>query len=182
MDRASKVGTGSGRVAFNIQYEGRPTVLKIARNQKGLAQNEYEAQTLGEYMIQDTGLFIPMIDYDEENEPPRWIHTELAQKMKPTQFKKFFGVDHNTLVNILKYGSGQQTYGSTEGFDELIENNETLYDLVNIVGNYGMPVGDFGRLVNWGVYKGRPVVLDLGLSQDVWDQHYAPKPRQQNYW
>ncbi len=178
MDRAAKVGSGSARVAFNIQYEGRPTVLKIAKNQKGLAQNEYEAQTLGEYMIKDTGLFIPMIDYDEENDPPRWIHTELAKKMTPTQFKKFFGVPHHQFDILLAYGSGQShlinswiRYDSAE-FDELIENNETLYDLVNIIGNYGMPVGDFSRLANWGVYQGRPVILDLGLSQGVYDQYY----------
>ena len=29
-DRASKVGTGSSRVAFLIEYQGRQTVLKIA--------------------------------------------------------------------------------------------------------------------------------------------------------
>ncbi len=177
MDRASKVGTGSGRVAFNIQYEGRPTVLKIAKNQKGLAQNEYEAQTLSEYMIKDTGLFIPMIDYDEENDPPRWIHTELAKKMTPNQFKKFFGISHLELDTLLAYGTGQshlikwRKY-DPDVFDQLIENNETLYDLVNIVGNYGMPFGDFTRLANWGIFQGRPVIIDLGVSQGVWDQYY----------
>lgn len=175
--RAAKVGAGSGRVAVEIQYEGRPTVLKIAKNKKGLAQNEYEAQTLSEYMIKDTGLFIPIIDYDEEHEPPLWLHTEKAEKIKPTQFKKFFGVDHNTLDFVLQYGTGNHKYGSTEGFDELIENNEMLYDLVQIVGNYGMPTGDFSRLANWGIFKGRPVVIDVGLSQGVYDQYYAPKQR-----
>lgn len=173
MARAAKVGAGSGRVAFTIQYEGRPTVLKIAKNKKGLAQNEYEAQTLSEYMIKDTGLFIPLIDYDEEHEPPLWLHTEKAEKMKPTQFKKFFGVDHNTLDLVLQYGTGNHKYGSTEGFDELIQNNENLYELTNIVGNYGMPTGDFSRLANWGIYKGHPVVIDVGLSQDILKQYYG---------
>jgi hypothetical protein len=43
IERAAKIGTGSSRVVFEIEYEGRPTVLKIAKNAKGLAQNEKEA-------------------------------------------------------------------------------------------------------------------------------------------
>jgi hypothetical protein len=42
LERAAKIGTGSSRVVFEIEYEGRPTVLKIAKNAKGLAQNEKE--------------------------------------------------------------------------------------------------------------------------------------------
>ena len=37
-ERAKKIGAGSSRVAFEIEHQGRPTVLKIAKNKKGLAQ------------------------------------------------------------------------------------------------------------------------------------------------
>ena len=38
--RAEQVGKGSSRVAFVIPYQGRKTVLKVALNAKGMAQND----------------------------------------------------------------------------------------------------------------------------------------------
>lgn len=51
IERAEKIGSGSSRVAFEIEYKGRPTILKIAKNAKGLAQNEEEASLLSEPYI-----------------------------------------------------------------------------------------------------------------------------------
>lgn len=178
MDRAAKLGTGSGRVAFTIQYEGRPTVLKIAKNQKGLAQNEFEAQMFSDYYASGIGITIPMIDYDEENEPPRWIHTEKANKVKPTQFAKHFGVSHNEISRVLQYATGQLSnspmYGNYQAnYGQVLKDNENLQNLVELVGNYGLPTGDFPRLANWGEYKGNLVIIDIGLSQDVLKQYYG---------
>ena len=39
VSKAQRIGSGSSRVAFIIPYEGRNTVLKVAKNLKGLAQN-----------------------------------------------------------------------------------------------------------------------------------------------
>ena len=74
-ERAQKVGSGSSRVAFKIEYQGRPTVLKIAKNRIGLAQNEQESQALRDYYLED--ITIPMIDYDEAS--PQQIKFELTQ-------------------------------------------------------------------------------------------------------
>jgi len=42
LDRSEKVGKGSSRVAFGIQYQNRPTILKVAKNTNGLKQNKQE--------------------------------------------------------------------------------------------------------------------------------------------
>ena len=47
--RAKQVGVGSSRVAFVVPYQGRDTVLKIAKNKKGMAQNDYESQMFSDY-------------------------------------------------------------------------------------------------------------------------------------
>lgn len=41
-ERAKRIGSGSSRVAFIVQYQGRETVLKIAKNNKGIYQNRQE--------------------------------------------------------------------------------------------------------------------------------------------
>ena len=175
--RAQQVGTGSSRVAFIIDYQGRKTVLKIAKNKKGIAQNEYESQMLEDYYVKDLEIAIPMIDYDEENDQPTWIHTEFAEKMKPTQFKKFFsGISHDEIEGIIKHFTGK-SHGSVspereQQLNDIYEDNEYLNSLIDLAGNYDIPTGDFTRLANWGVYKGRPVIIDMGLSSDVLQQFY----------
>lgn len=180
VERAQKIGTGSSRVAFIIEYQGRPTVLKIAKNKKGLAQNDFETQMFNDYYFTGEGISIPMIDYDEEHDPPLWLHTEKAEKMKPTQFKKFFGVSHNEIQALLEYGTGRSSVLNdprTEKYKKILEdedhpNHDYCSSLINIVGNYDLPIGDFTRLANWGVYKNGPVIIDIGLSNDVFTQYY----------
>ena len=60
-ERAKRLGQGSSRVAFEIEYEGRPTILKIAKNSKGILQNEKEVNILEDNFFEH---IIPMIDYD----------------------------------------------------------------------------------------------------------------------
>jgi len=176
--RAQKIGTGSARIAFEIEYEGRPTILKIAKNKKGIAQNEYESQMLGDYYVKDLGITIPMIDYDEENDPPVWLHVEKAEKMKPTQFKKFFnGLTPDELIELAKYMTGkwgiQVSPEVQEQFEQIYENNEAVNSLVDLIGNYDINPADFSRLANWGIYKNRPVIIDVGFSTQVMKQHYS---------
>jgi len=66
LERSKKIGTGSSRIAFEVEYEGRPTILKIAKNKKGLAQNEVESKMLSDGYIEKMELTIPLIDYDTQ--------------------------------------------------------------------------------------------------------------------
>jgi len=179
-ERAKKMGAGSSRVAFEIEYEGRPTILKIAKNKKGLAQNEFEAQMFSDYYATGLGITIPMIDYDEEHEQPTWIHTEKAEKIAPQSFKRIFGFTPEVLARYVDWATGKlhnRITGEEEQlFNEIVNDEdkyELLHSLVDLVGNYGLPMGDFTRAANWGMYKGHPVIIDLGLSQDVYKQHYS---------
>jgi len=46
--RSTTLGAGSSRVAVEINYQNRPTVLKIAKNDVGLSQNELETRVLSD--------------------------------------------------------------------------------------------------------------------------------------
>jgi len=175
-ERAKQVGVGSSRVAFVIQHEGRKTVLKIAKNKKGIAQNDYESQMFSDYYVTGLDITVPMIDYDEDNDTPTWVHVEYADKMRPNQFKKMFsGVSHNEIDGVISYLTGQRRVSPEleERYQQLQEDNEAIDSLVDLVGNYGLPMGDFTRLANWGVYKDSPVIIDLGLSSDIQSKYYS---------
>lgn len=165
-ERAMQLGRGSSRVAFEIPYQGRKTALKIAINHKGIAQNEEESMLLDDYMVRQIGIVIPLIDYDERNPQPTWIHTEYAQKITQKQLERFFGgVSLTEIVWYLDYHrSGKGTRINLP--DEIFE-NEYFQRLQDLVLNFGIPAGDLARKANWGLYKGEPVIIDLGLTENT---------------
>lgn len=163
-ERAEKVGKGSSRVAFIIPYQGRKTVLKIALNTKGMAQNDDEARLLDDRYMQSTGIVIPLIDYDERNSRPTWIHTEYATKITQKQLEKFFGgLPMYQITAYLDKLTERSRYGSATLPPEIYE-NEYFQALQVVVGNFGIPAADFDRKANWGLYKNKPVIIDLGYT------------------
>ena len=165
-ERAKRLGQGSSRVAFVIPYQGRDTVLKIAKNRKGMAQNEAEARILGDGYASRIGIFIPMIDYDTAGDQPTWIHTELAGKVTDQNFVQASG---GTLTDLLAYVREQRSgkpshYGNAKKVDPDSELAQNFYDYVE---NFDANIDDYSNLSNWGMYEGSPVIIDAGYDDDV---------------
>lgn len=181
LERATKIGTGTSRIAFEVEYEGRPTILKIARNKKGLAQNEVESKMLSDGYIEKMELTIPLIDYDTTNIQPLWIHTEKADKVTEKKLCKLLHCDN--LFQLIQMVKSKYKHSSlyAQYYNELKEINteEELEDLVVLVDNlyslsneFDIALGDLQKTNSWGLYKGKPVIIDIGLTMEVYDLHY----------
>lgn len=180
-ERAKVIGTGSSRVAFIIDYQGRETVLKIAKNRKGLAQNEKEADYSLYRMYPD--ITINMIDYDEEHDQPTWIHFEKADKLTKRDFERIEGFsfdDFCKLLNQFRLNNDARlqrlNYNVTRDMNqstvELIKDSELYNDVTDMSVNYDLSVGDFTTLRNWGLYNDKPVIIDLGFDSQVFKLYY----------
>lgn len=176
-ERAQKVGQGSSRVAFKIPYQGRDTVLKVAKNRKGMAQNEVEARTLEDWYLQKLNLMIPLIDYDEQHDQPTWIHMEYATKAKESDFKRATGGTLSQTIETAIVLSGNSSLRGFKYYREhpsVNQESELIQSLVDYFGNYGdVQVGDLFRLANWGIYNGHPVIVDAGLDADTYKTFYS---------
>lgn len=185
LDRAKKLGTGSSRVATVIEYQGRPTVLKIAKNQKGLAQNSVEADILSDGYASQLGILIPLIDYDEQNREPSWIHTEMATKASEKQLCSVIKCDNlSQLVNMAWAITGKKKFvGNYDSYVKHMQEKgkseqdiETMTDYANTLAdlnsNFDVELGDFARAANWGFYQGKPVIVDVGFNSNVLNQYY----------
>jgi hypothetical protein len=184
LERAKKLGAGSSRVATTIEYQGRPTVLKIAKNAKGLAQNSVEASILEDGYASQLGILIPLIDYDEQNREPSWIHTELATKATEKQLCQIMGC--RTLHDIVFMAdaiSGKSKTYSYQGVVKSMLNSgqtqeqvDTATDYANILADlsssFDVELGDLARAANWGLYQGKPVIIDVGFNSNVLKQYY----------
>lgn len=173
--KAKQLGVGSSRVAFEIPYQGRKTVLKIAKNAKGMAQNGEEASTLSDWYLKNLEITIPLIDYDESSDNPTWIHTEFAQKAKDSDFIKATGVPLYDFVMYCVRQSGRERGRRYDNAEEIGINpdSELVQNFTDYIGNYTHhPWNDYTTLRNWGVYQGRLVIIDIGLTHDIWKDHY----------
>lgn len=185
LERAKKLGTGSSRVATIIEYQGRPTVLKIAKNQKGLAQNSVEADILSDGYARQLGILIPIIDYDEQNREPTWVHTEVAQKATEKQLCQLMKCDNlHQLVNMAHAITGRKKYvGTFQSYVDHMKSQgkseqdiDTVTDYANTLADlnsqFDVELGDFARAANWGIYQGKPTIIDVGFNSNVLNQYY----------
>jgi hypothetical protein len=166
-----KIGSGSSRTVFQIDND---KVLKIAKNKKGLAQNEQEESLGNDWYIKD--LVATVYDAHPNGE---WIESQLAQKINKANFERLTGVKIEDLDRYLKNkqeeNKGKKIYFPMDpALIEKLDNNEFVASILDFMMNYDMPAGDLGRLSSYGVVDGdKVVVIDYGLNQDVWDTHYV---------
>lgn len=186
VERAKKVGQGSSRVAFITEYEGRPTILKIAKNKKGLAQNNVEADILDDPYTQGLDITIPIIDYDEENQQPLWIHTEMAEKATEKTLCDIMKCQSlRDVVNLAKSVSGAdpQMVPANKQRERIIAKSgiseqdyaileEYATSIAELMVHFDLTPNDLLTPKNWGIYKGKAVIIDLGLTDTVWSTLY----------
>jgi len=183
LDRAKKLGAGSSRVAVTIEYQGRPTVLKIAKNTRGLGQNNAEVSILSDGYASQMGILIPLIDYDKQNREPTWIQTELAQRASAKKLCALLRCDYLGQVIGLAYatkGGAGYVSGADYAATRLKHKSQQDIDimqeyankLIELEESFGVQLGDLSRGANWGIYRGDPVIIDVGYTSHVRKTYY----------
>ena len=178
-----RLSSGSSRIVYKIDDE---KVLKLAKNRKGIAQNECEAS---DYYKKSIGCFAKVYEYDNNF---LWVEMQLAKKAKISDFKRLLGVDFNTVCDWLKECKNRYTRFNlhisenskeifeSEWFEEQLENYSLFTYLEEYISNYQPEtIGDLMRISSWGIVKDNGeesiVIIDFGLDDNVWNDFYKPK-------
>lgn len=176
-EHLKRISSGSSRVVFMIDNE---KVLKLAKNQKGLAQNEVEIQYGNDGYLEN--IVAKVYDYDENN---LWLEMQLAKKLTKSNFKQITGFnfdDFATAVHNYGIDSGNASrHAQKRPIDskivEAMWEDEFVYGIFDFIGNYGIPAGDLTRLNSYGVVTengaDRVVIIDYGLTHDVYQSFYS---------
>lgn len=170
-----KMGTGSARVVLDADANH---VIKIAKNAKGIAQNELEADVsrLGSDIIAS------VVDHDDEY---FYLESEKASKMTPGLWKSITGWTWDEWMStfgnyMLRMNGRRSSFRVPEDFED-IEETEFFNELVGLAANYDMPTGDLMRISSWGVIvrdgERKAALIDYGLSSQVFNDYYAPGRR-----
>lgn len=178
-ERLQKLGAGSSRIVYKIDNE---RVLKIAKNNKGIAQNQKEA----DFGRNAYGVTAEVHDVDYDNYT--WIEMELAYPIKKSEVKSIIGVNFEDLIGIICYihdeyaRPGERVFErynqSTTSIKQLMqdlvytEKNEFLYHLYTFLSDYQPNyVYDYCRIKNWGKVlrngQWEMVIIDDGFDENV---------------
>lgn len=170
-----RISSGSSRIVYQIDDA---TVLKLAKNQKGIAQNKVEGQP--DWYRDSIGLFAEVYDREENY---LWIEMQLADRPKYSDFYRITGFTFRTICNWLGYIGNKYCddkdamYFRSEEFQEKYDYS-ILQRLEDYVNNYNIPVGDLQRISSWGLVHDKNgeediVLIDYGLDDNVFNTYYS---------
>ncbi len=179
-----QIGNGSSRMVFQIDDE---TVLKLAKNRKGIAQNEREIEFGHDNYMGDC---FPKVFNGSDEENYLWIVSEFVLPAKEKDFMEVANMDFKDVDAFIgyvyaddgRYGSFMQKQGRKnisslyDKYDGNDEATEILNNIHELYYGYDMEIGDFRFIQNWGMVMrdGQPtlVILDSGFSQEINKQYY----------
>ena len=175
-----RLASGSARLVYKFKDK---FVAKVAKNSKGIAQNEVECG-IGTDHENFTGGIVTKVFYCAENYS--FLIAEYARTMKTSDFKRITGIEWKTFKEYIKY---LQEYNAPHVFrwvsssltdQEVEEIHETEFGSAfhDLLLNYDLTEtsGDFLRPSSYGVVKrdyGEDIVItDYGLTREVYNKHY----------
>lgn len=173
-ENLQRISSGSSRIVYKIDDE---KVLKLAKNQKGITQNNVEIEYSQYGDLED--IVAKVFDSDENG---LWVEMQLARKVTPSIFRNVTGFDFNDYSKVIHNhymdasGKGGPKNTVSPQLTDRMWNTEWSYEILNFIGNYGIPAGDLMRLSTYGLVKlnGKDhiVIIDYGLTNDVYASYY----------
>lgn len=133
------LGSGSGRIVYDL---GNGFVVKVAKNRKGIAQNNAEYQI---YSNGKSELFAGITDAT-----PDFYMIIMEKAEKCMHFSIVMRYFHAT--------SKRELYNDPQFRKAVTKHNLLAADLL--------------RSQNWGILRGRPVIIDYGFTQYVRRNYY----------
>lgn len=158
------LSSGSSRIVYLTPQK---TIIKLAKNDKGIAQNKAEANPdmKSKYLNQILGC---AKNY-------AWCETHYLEKITEKDFEEMTHLNFTDFGDALRFGlkdvSGNSDLEKPENFDK-VSKSDIYKELKDIGERFKLLPGDLARISSWGTKDGRPVLIDAGLTRDIFDEYY----------
>lgn len=183
-EHLKRISSGSSRIVYQIDNE---KALKLAKNKKGIAQNQAEIDVHEDSYISNETLFAQLHSYDENG---LWIEMDLVRKFTQSMSEKLIGLKWSDYLEFLNWskahyergGNPRRLYGKEKenyfvsflGDDDYAFLTQMYYFLLDKQLD---AIGDFMRPSTYGVVKedGEDVIkiVDYGLNDQVASDYYS---------
>jgi hypothetical protein len=158
------LSSGSSRIVYLTPSK---TIIKLAKNDKGIAQNKAEANP------KMKSKYLNQILSCAKNFA--WLETHYLEKITEKEFEQMTGLKFEQFGDSLRFSlkeiSGNKDAKKPEDFDKVSE-SDIYKELKDIGQRFKLLPGDLARISSWGTKDGRPVLIDAGLTRDIFDEYY----------
>ncbi len=161
------IGSGSARTVFGIDSD---TVLKLAKNSKGIAQNEVE--------INASSFNYDVVAKVIEYEPKYlWLETQRAEKITPNQFKQILGFSVDDFGKFIRnyefeLKGKRPIFNLDKNVSEFMWDNEWCNSVRGLIEDTNISAGDLGRISSYGKIGNEVVIIDYGIDDDLLNTFY----------
>lgn len=158
------LSSGSSRIVYLTPGK---TIVKLAKNDKGIAQNQAEANPKMKSKFLNKIL--------SSSKDGVWIEVPYLDKISEKDFKEMTGLEFNDFGESIRFAlknvSGNTDKEKPKNFAE-VEKSDIYKELKDIGEKFKLMPGDLARISSWGVKDGNPVLIDAGLTADVFADFY----------
>lgn len=158
------LSSGSSRIVYLTNDK---TIVKLAKNDKGIAQNKAEANPAMK------SKFLNEITKHAKNYS--WIETHYLDKITTSDFEDMTGLKFDDFGESVRYGlkgvSGNSDMEKPENFGK-VEKSEIYKEMKRIGEKFKLMPGDLARISSWGTKDDRPILIDAGLTAEVYEDFY----------
>jgi len=158
------LSSGSSRIVYKTN-DG--TIVKVAKNDKGIAQNKAESNPKKKSKYLNT-----IISHAKNYS---WMETHYLEKITVKEFEEMTGLNFDDFGEAIRYGlknvSGNTDTTKPKNFAE-VEKSEIYKDVKDVGLKSDLMPGDLARISSWGSRDGRPILIDTGLTKEVFEKFY----------
>jgi hypothetical protein len=150
-----------------VYLTGSDTVIKLAKNDRGIAQNAAEGDT-----DMKSKYLNPIISQAKNHS---WIETHYLDKITEKDFEDMTGLKFDDFGESIRYGlkdvSGNTDKEKPENFSK-VEKSDIYKEVKRFGERFKLMPGDLARISSWGKKDGKPVLIDAGLTASVYTEYY----------
>jgi hypothetical protein len=156
------LSSGSSRVIYT--FNNKKEVLKLAKNDRGLAQNKAEAKIKSKFINKTT-----------KSDPKGiWKISPYANKVSEKEFEKISKISFEDFGKALEYGLqaiSSDKEKKPKNFEK-VSKTDLYKEIVNVSKENKLLPGDLSRISSWGEIDNKLILLDAGLTREIYDSFY----------
>lgn len=152
------LSSGSSRIAYLTTND---SVVKLAKNEKGLAQNKAEVNSKVKSKFLNKIL--------KHSKDYVWIESDYLDKLSEKQFEELTDVNFKDFGNAVGYFFDK--HDKPKDYDDIKE-LEIFKEITNIAKKNNLVPGDLARISSYGTNGDYPILLDAGLTKKIYDEFY----------
>lgn len=158
------LSSGSSRIVYLTPGE---TIVKLAKNDKGIAQNKAEA---------NPEMKSPFLNKILKHAPNyTWIETQYLDKITVKEFEEMAGITFSDFDEAIRFGlknvSDNKDLTKPKNFDK-VAGSEIYKEMKRVGERFKLMPGDIARISSWGTKDGHPILIDAGLTAQVFADFY----------